>query len=161
MLNRIRKSVSGEKGFTLVELLVVIGIIGILAMMLLPQFRGMRDRARIASCQSNLKNVGTTLEAFYADNERYPVNQAAFDLAVAANIRTCPHDTVAYVYFADASVTSAAAGVVDGMPAADGPGPRYDSFVVYCSFHDGSAATEPEHTQLYVTQDGVMRKQIP
>lgn len=55
---RMRKSHSANRGFTLIELLVVIAIIAILAAILFPVFAQAREKARQASCTSNVKQIG-------------------------------------------------------------------------------------------------------
>src|ERR687884_230020 len=62
-----------KRGFTLIELLVVIAIIAILAAILFPVFAQARDKARSASCLSNLKQMGTAWMMYTQDyDEMFP-----------------------------------------------------------------------------------------
>lgn len=60
-----------QKGFTLIELLVVVAIIGILAAIAIPQFAAYRQRGFDARAKSDLRNVATAEEAYFADTETY------------------------------------------------------------------------------------------
>jgi prepilin-type N-terminal cleavage/methylation domain-containing protein len=63
----------GNPGFTLIELLVVIAIIAILAAILFPVFAQAREKARMASCTSNLKQLGLAMMQYHQDyDEKYP-----------------------------------------------------------------------------------------
>ena len=56
-----------QRGFTLIELLVVVVIIGILAAIAIPKFSATKDKARMASVKSDLRNTMTAEEAYFAD----------------------------------------------------------------------------------------------
>ena len=60
-----------EKGFTLIELMIVIAIIGILAAIAIPQFSAYRTRSYNSSAQSDVRNIATAQEAYYVDNSSY------------------------------------------------------------------------------------------
>lgn len=61
-----------QKGFTLVELLVVVAIIGILATLLTANFIGVRQRSRDAQRKSNLRQIQSALELYRSDQGVYP-----------------------------------------------------------------------------------------
>lgn len=71
-LKPLRKK-AGQKGFTLIELMIVVAIIGILAAIAIPQFASYRAKAFDKSTISDVRNAKTTMEAAYADNQQYPL----------------------------------------------------------------------------------------
>jgi type IV pilus assembly protein PilA len=58
-------------GFTLVELVIVVVIIGLLATIAIPKFASTRDRALVAAMKSDLRNLVTAEESYFGDNLTY------------------------------------------------------------------------------------------
>ena len=85
------KRIRNQKGFTLIELMIVIVIIGILAAIAIPRFATVRDDAEEASCKQNMNSLATAEEMHYADTSAYTA--AASDLntyVLNASSMECP-----------------------------------------------------------------------
>ena len=65
-------SFNNEKGFTLIELIVVIAILGILAGIAIPRITGVQEKARYAAGETLLANMKTPLELYRVENGNYP-----------------------------------------------------------------------------------------
>jgi len=74
--------IKNKRGFTIVELLIVIVIIGILAALVIITYSGIQQKARDTERKTDINAVHGHLEAYYAQNGKYPtlanVNDAAF-----------------------------------------------------------------------------------
>lgn len=63
---------SCKRGFTLVELLITVALLGVLATIAFAQFAAYRQKGYNSAAVSDLKNGKTVLEAYYANNQFYP-----------------------------------------------------------------------------------------
>jgi prepilin-type N-terminal cleavage/methylation domain-containing protein len=66
-----------RKGFTLIELLMVLVIIGVLASIVLPKLSRTREKAFVAAMKSDLRNLVTAEEAYFADSIKYTTDLGA------------------------------------------------------------------------------------
>lgn len=68
------KRTSAAKGFTLVEILVVLGIVTVLAAILFTVFIRVRENGRSATCQNNLRQIALAMQQYVQDSDgRYPI----------------------------------------------------------------------------------------
>lgn len=68
MVQKLRERSSGESGFTLVELLVVMLILGLLAAIAIPSFFNQRDKAKDSDAKAGVRTAQTAMETYATDN---------------------------------------------------------------------------------------------
>ncbi len=86
----LRERVKGEGGFTIIELMIVMAIIGILLTIAQPQFQQYTTRAKEAVLKENLFTIRDVVDQYYADKGRYP--DSLQDLVDNGYIRNIPED---------------------------------------------------------------------
>lgn len=94
-----------QKGFTIIELLVVIVIIGILVALALPNLFSAQARGRDSDRKNELKNLQQKLETHFGDNDAYPAALADLSPVPTADETTGPRSDV-YTYTPDATLQS-------------------------------------------------------
>jgi type IV pilus assembly protein PilA len=91
MVQKLRERSQGEGGFTLVELLVVMLILGLLAAIAIPSFFNQRDKARDADAKSAARTAQTAVETYATDNEG---SYSGADVAALEDIESTLTDRV-------------------------------------------------------------------
>jgi general secretion pathway protein G len=83
---------SAERGFTLLELIIVVAIIGILATIAMPALKDMPRRAQEAVLKTNLKTTRDVIDQYYGDKGHYPASLET--LVELGYTRTMPWDPI-------------------------------------------------------------------
>jgi len=140
---RPRATVSG---FTLIEIIVALAILGALAAIGIPQFSSYRDQARLAQAYADIRNIDLAVRKYKAENGDWPADLAAL------NMTDMPKDpwNNDYVYLK-----------IEGVPSATGSA-RKDQFLVplnsdFDVYTKGSNGTSTGPIQTPQSQDDVIR----
>jgi type IV pilus assembly protein PilA len=90
-----------QRGFTLIELMIVVAIIGILAAIAIPQYQDYTIRARVAEGVNLASSAKTAVSEFYNDRRVYPTNADSAGFTIATS-----------QYVTETDIDSSAAGVI-------------------------------------------------
>jgi prepilin-type N-terminal cleavage/methylation domain-containing protein len=148
MMARLRGSRKREHGFTLVELMIVVIIVGILAAVAIPMYRGATDRAKASEAESALGAVRSAMRVYYAEHGTY-ANASFTDGAQVTNgsVLDLTDDDLLGRYFSSACYT------FNGAPDSA-------NYSIEC---DGSSSTATKASEVstimrYIDQDGNITK---
>lgn len=85
-------SLQRQRGFTLIEIMVVVVILGILAALIVPNVMGQAGKAKVGTTKAALSQVSGALKTFKLDNNRYPTTAEGLNALVSkpANVKTWP-----------------------------------------------------------------------
>jgi len=78
-----RSCLTHEQGFTLIEIMVVVVILGILAAVVVPRVMDRPEQARIAATKNNIRAIQSALDMYKLDNHRYPTTDQGLEALVS------------------------------------------------------------------------------
>jgi type IV pilus assembly protein PilA len=108
MIQKLRERSGSESGFTLVELLVVMLILGLLAAIAIPAFFNQRDKAKDADAKESVRTAQTAIETYSTDNDGSYLNADEDALiAIEPTLADAPGGTLAVSNLADNTFTVA------------------------------------------------------
>ena len=85
------EKIMSRKGFTLIELMIVIAIIGILAAIAIPNFRKAREQAREKACYANIRVLLGAIEMYNMDHSTMQTTLAAMDYSATGHLVSCQY----------------------------------------------------------------------
>ena len=96
---KISKWIGNKKGFTLIELMIVVAIIGILAAIAIPNFMRFQAKSKQAEAKTNLGAIGTTAESWRTEKDTYVI-------VTISDLGWAPTGTLRFSYWYDAAGTA-------------------------------------------------------
>jgi len=85
---------SSKKGFTLIELVLVIAVIAILAAVVAPRFMKQMPKAQDSATKANLQNMRTALDVYVAEGKPWPRTVGELNTALRTTMRSIPYESV-------------------------------------------------------------------
>lgn len=89
---RMKRAITGARGFTIIELLVVMAVLAVLASLVVPRYMNKVQSAKEVVLRQNLQGLRTGIDQFYRDQSRYPESLA--ELVTKRYIRAIPTDPI-------------------------------------------------------------------
>lgn len=139
---------NSEKGFTIVELLIVIVVIGILAALVIIQFTNIQARARDTERKSDMRSIQSKLAEYYALNGRYPTALSDSSLNLPADsckgpggTGTCAAPDYSYKAFLTATAVPADTYAASNSATADGTATDSGKYILYVNNMETGGAT--------------------
>ncbi len=124
------------KGFTLVELLIVVVVIGILATIAIPKFSATREKSYVAAVRSDLRNMASQQEIYFSQNLTYAPTTTALTMTVSQGTTITINESTSLGWAATAFhsvLAPESCGIYHGNASAAGASPATSQSVVYCT----------------------------
>ena len=136
------RSRAPRRGFTLIELMIVIAIIAVLTSILVPNFVRARSQGRVTACKTNLKNLAAATETYATDNAgRYPQSLNRLPPHFIQTIPTCPSSGNNQCY-------------IGGFTSASVP----DAYTIYCAGTYHAELNMHANYPQYISAEGLMER---
>ena len=124
-----------RSGFTLIEMLIVVVVIGILATIAIPKFSSMRTKSYVAAVTSDLKNMANQQELYQSDNNTYGSDVTDLDMTLTANVSVTVNEADGRGWAATATHSGLGAqqcGIFYGSASASNASPATQPGTVVC-----------------------------
>jgi len=134
------------RGFTMVEVIIVVAIIAILASIIMPKMSGSRTKTQLAACKGNLRHIAIAMQLYANDNNGYHTNitngtftNIPVDYLVPEYLKSVPHCPLGNIYYIGVNhpgLYSAPAGCTVLVCYTDGGGGvRHPGLKAWCPYY--------------------------